>query len=288
MHAFADLMQDIWKKGQRRHQSVNTTPLKLHIEKFAPRFLGSDQQDAQEFLRFLLEGLNDDVSQPSIMPPPTRDAPSSIDDQTATDLWIQSTRAGTSIFSDLFTGELKSKLRCTVCGCISVALDPFWDVSLPIPVNTGQVQLQACLEMFTKAEVLNGDNKPNCSECQRHQKCTKTFSVSKFLRVLVVHLKRLTSMERYRNCKVNYPLSGLNLSTISEAQGAPYALYGVINHAGTATSGHYTAYCRHPYSTLWHEYNDARVRPVPQRRVEDNARAYMLFYKQDESWTCRR
>lgn len=37
-----------------------------------------------------------------------------------------------------------------------------------------------------------------------------------------------------------------------------YNLYGVANHSGTLYSGHYTAYCKHPYSAEWHEYNDSR------------------------------
>lgn len=37
-----------------------------------------------------------------------------------------------------------------------------------------------------------------------------------------------------------------------------YNLYAISNHSGTTYSGHYTAYCRHPYSLAWHEYNDSR------------------------------
>ena len=50
--------------------------------------------------------------------------------------------------------------RCTACGHASVTFDPFWDLSLPIPSKTGQVRLQACFDLFTKEEVLDGDEKP--------------------------------------------------------------------------------------------------------------------------------
>ena len=50
--------------------------------------------------------------------------------------------------------------RCTVCGHASVTFDPFWDLSLPIPSRSGQLRLQACFDLFTKEEVLDGDEKP--------------------------------------------------------------------------------------------------------------------------------
>jgi ubiquitin carboxyl-terminal hydrolase 2/21 len=61
---------------------------------------------------------------------------------------------------DIFVGQLKSTLRCTSCGHCSVTFDPFWDLSLPIPVRTGQVRLQQCFDHFTREEVLDGDEKP--------------------------------------------------------------------------------------------------------------------------------
>ena len=40
------------------------------IQKFAPRFMGYNQQDAQEFLRYLLEGLHEDVNRVAVKPKP--------------------------------------------------------------------------------------------------------------------------------------------------------------------------------------------------------------------------
>ena len=37
-----------------------------------------------------------------------------------------------------------------------------------------------------------------------------------------------------------------------------YNLYGVANHSGTVYSGHYTAYCKHPHTAEWYEFNDSR------------------------------
>ena len=57
-----------------------------------------------------------------------------------------------------------------------------------------------------------------------------------------------------------------------------YNLYGVTNHSGTLLSGHYTAYCKHPYTAEWYEYNDSRVHPVNQGNV-NSGDAYILFFE---------
>ena len=126
-----------------------------------------------------------------------------------------------------------------------------------------------------------------CAKCQARRKCTKTFSIQKFPQILVLRkyrncsfigpfissdlslpafadLKRFSPGERFRklDASVDFPLTDLDLSAYSAAGLKPtpcsYRLYGVINHSGTAYSGHYTAFCRHPYSNTWHEYNDSK------------------------------
>lgn len=91
-------------------------------------------------------------------------------------------------------------------------------------------------------------------------------------------------MERFRgklNVLVDFPLSNLDLSEFAapKVAGCTYSLYGVANHSGTTYSGHYTAYCKHPYSGEWHEYNDNRVSSVPGRSVV-SSEGYVLFYEQ--------
>ena len=53
-----------------------------------------------------------------------------------------------------------------------------------------------------------------CAKCKAHRKCTKTFSIQRFPKILVLHLKRFSG-ERYRSklsTKVNFDLRGLDLS----------------------------------------------------------------------------
>ncbi|KAF0302518.1 Ubiquitin carboxyl-terminal hydrolase 2 [Amphibalanus amphitrite] len=284
MNTFSALIRDMWTSSDETERVLTTAPLKSMIQRLAPRFMGSQQQDAQEFLRYLLQGLHEDVNRVTSRPKPiTTDIDDSLSaSQKSMEAWKRFLRLENSKFVDLFVGQLKATLRCTVCGHASVTFDPFWDLSLPIPSRSGQVRLQACFDLFTKEEVLDGDEKPTCSKCQKRQKCTRSLSIQKFPRILVVHLKRFSPQERFRgklNTTVDFSVNGLDLSPYSAGQTpCRYSLYGVANHSGTLLSGHYTAHCRHPYTAEWYEYNDSRVHVMDQRNV-NSGKAYVLFFE---------
>lgn len=108
---------------------------------------------------------------------------------------------------DLFVGQLKSSLTCSECGYCSTVFDPFWDLSLPIAkvsVHThmhthmqahthsekavpnwgclrpqkgsGEVSLTDCMRLFTKEDVLDGDEKPvRCYWCVSVSVCYLSF-----------------------------------------------------------------------------------------------------------------
>ncbi|XP_061727829.1 ubiquitin carboxyl-terminal hydrolase 37-like [Cydia pomonella] len=282
--AFASVIKELWEPGSR-DAVVNTTSFKSQVQRFAPRFMGYSQQDAQEFLRYLLEGLHEDVNRVTVKPKPilTEIDDSLSDSAKAQEAWQRYLRMEDSRVGDIFVGQLKSTLRCTHCKADSVTFDPFWDLSLPIPSRTGNLKLQQCLQHFTKEEELDGDEKPTCSRCGVRRKCLKWFTVHKFPQVLVLHLKRFSPTERFRgklNVVVEFPLTGLDMSpyAASKSQQAVYNLYAVSNHSGTTYSGHYTAYCKHPHTGDWHEYNDSRVSPISPRNVV-SSEAYVLFYE---------
>ena len=57
--AYAELAKEMWS-GQSSYTSPRQ--LKLHISRFAPQFIGFQQQDSQELLSYLLDGLHEDLN----------------------------------------------------------------------------------------------------------------------------------------------------------------------------------------------------------------------------------
>lgn len=56
--SYADLIKKMWKSDDL----VSPSDFKSQIARFAPRFVGYAQQDAEEFLYYLLKGLHEDVN----------------------------------------------------------------------------------------------------------------------------------------------------------------------------------------------------------------------------------
>ncbi|KFP85466.1 Ubiquitin carboxyl-terminal hydrolase 2, partial [Acanthisitta chloris] len=156
------------------------------------------QQDAQEFLRFLLDGLHSEVNRVLVRPRPSTDTLDHLpshsvslclpiprsDDEKSRQMWRRYQEREDSRISDLFVGQLKSSLTCSECGYRSTPPPPFWDPAHP--QGYGEVTLMDCLRLFTKEDVLDGDEKPTCCRCKSRTRCTKKFSIQKFPKILVL------------------------------------------------------------------------------------------------------
>ncbi|XP_067221938.1 ubiquitin carboxyl-terminal hydrolase 2a isoform X1 [Chanodichthys erythropterus] len=283
MEEFAKLIQTMWTSSSS--EAVSPSEFKTQIQRYAPRFVGYNQQDAQEFLRFLLDGLHNEVNRVTVRPRGNiEDFDHLSDEEKGKKMWAKYLEREDSKIVDLFVGQLKSSLTCSECGYCSTVFDPFWDLSLPISKKGyGEVSLMDCMRLFTKEDVLDGDEKPTCYRCKARRRCTKKFTVQKFPKILVLHLKRF-SEARIRTSKlstfVNFPMKDLDLREFASdrSSSAVYNLYAVSNHSGTTMGGHYTAYCCNPENGEWYTYNDSRVTPMSTSQVRSSD-AYVLFYE---------
>ncbi|XP_054649863.1 ubiquitin carboxyl-terminal hydrolase 2a isoform X1 [Dunckerocampus dactyliophorus] len=286
MEEFAKLIQTMWSSTSS--EAVSPSEFKTQIQRYAPRFVGYNQQDAQEFLRFLLDGLHNEVNRVTVRPRGTvEDFDHLSDEEKGRRMWSKYLEREDSKIVDLFVGQLKSSLTCSHCGFCSTVFDPFWDLSLPIAKKGyGEVSLMDCMRLFTKEDVLDGDEKPTCYKCKARRRCTKKFTIQKFPKILVLHLKRFSEARRTSKLStfVNFPMKDLDLQEFASDNSinAVYNLYAVSNHSGTTMGGHYTAYCRNPTSGEWYTFNDSRVTPMSSSQVRSSD-GYVLFYELNSS-----
>nr|CAX73508.1 Ubiquitin carboxyl-terminal hydrolase 2 [Schistosoma japonicum] len=283
--SYADLMKEIWDPDMA-NSSTSPSRFKSQIQRFAPRFMGYSQQDSQEFLRYVLEGLHMEVNRVQKRPIPTKpdyEAEDRLPDNEKANLyWRRYLSMDNSEIVDLFVGQLMSTLECADCSFKSTTFDPFWDLSLPIPKKPN-VNILDCLNLFTSKEELDGDERAICSRCKTRRRCTKSFSIQKFPQILVLHLKRFSG-ERFRSkmsVMVDYPLRNLDLIEFATSsctqKSAQYKLYAVSNHSGSVYTGHYTASCLNPYTGDWHSFNDSHVHLISENSAI-SSEGYVLFY----------
>jgi hypothetical protein len=107
---------------------------KALIGQFNSQFLANDQQDAQEFLLFLLDGLHEDLNKVVDRPRnlPEIDYDSFDDTDGARQAWEHHKKLNNSIIVDLFQGMFRSIVACLTCGKQSVKFDAFMYLTLPI------------------------------------------------------------------------------------------------------------------------------------------------------------
>ncbi|KAG8184550.1 hypothetical protein JTE90_012639 [Oedothorax gibbosus] len=277
--AFAEFVKKL--TDPKLNCSISPHELRREVQRYAPRFCGDHQQDAQEFLRYLLQGIHDDINR--VKYKSTRKDECGSND--AQQIWRRYKEIDDSLIVDLFAGQLKSTLKCTTCNNDSITYDPFWDLSLPIPDGYRNSSLRSCFNLFSSPEYLDGNNKPYCEVCKKKSRSTKKIEVNKFPKVLVIHLKRFsaTSYGQKLNMTIDCPLVLSNVSEFSSqtctGDNCSYALYGVVDHDGSNNSGHYTAKCRNPLTKEWSDFNDSRVTRASNNVV--TSKSYILFYIQE-------
>ncbi|XP_061531891.1 ubiquitin carboxyl-terminal hydrolase 3 [Phycodurus eques] len=281
----------LWQGNQ---SAFSPDSLFYSVWKIMPSFRGYQQQDAHEFMRYLLDHLHRELQQsqnraaePSS--PQDRLRLSSMDGKSCLN-------GAPSVVTSIFGGILQNEVNCLICGTESRKFDPFLDLSLDIPSRFRQKRskdqepgptctLRECLRSFTDLEELDETELYYCHKCKKRQKSTKKFWIQKLPKVLCLHLKRFHWTAFLRNkvdTYVEFPLKDLDMkgyllepeSLLAES--CRYDLAAIVVHHGSgAGSGHYTAYGSH--EGRWYHFNDSTVTLATEETLR-KAKAYILFY----------
>ncbi|XP_056001735.1 ubiquitin carboxyl-terminal hydrolase 15-like [Ostrea edulis] len=152
------------------------------------------------------------------------------------------------------------------------------------------IQLDDCLDLFTKTEQLGENDLWYCPNCKLHQPATKKFDLWNLPEILIIHLKRFSYNRFYRDkidTIVEFPIRGLNLKkyVIDPCHGPVlYDLIAVSNHYGGLGGGHYTAYAKNKDDGNWYYFDDSSVSSSSEDDVVSKA-AYLLVYQRQSSTT---
>uniref|UniRef100_A0A667W8U8 Ubiquitin carboxyl-terminal hydrolase 8 n=1 Tax=Myripristis murdjan TaxID=586833 RepID=A0A667W8U8_9TELE len=277
---FGVIMKALWAG---LYKCISPRDFKITIGKINEQFSGYEQQDSQELLLFLMDGLHEDLNKADNRKRYKEEENDHLDDQKAADLaWNKHKLLNESIIVALFQGQFKSTVQCLTCHRKSRTFETFMYLSLPL-ASTSKCSLQDCLKLFSKEERLTDNNKVFCRHCKAHRDSTKKLEIWKVPPLLLVHLKRFSYEGRWKQklqTSVDFPLDSLDLAqyVIGPKQSLKrYSLYGVSNHYGGLDGGHYTAYCKNYPKQRWFKFDDHEVSEMSTSSVKSSA-AYILFY----------
>uniref|UniRef100_A0A8C3VIS3 Ubiquitin carboxyl-terminal hydrolase 8 n=1 Tax=Catharus ustulatus TaxID=91951 RepID=A0A8C3VIS3_CATUS len=275
---FGVIMKALWA-GQYKY--ISPKDFKITIGKINDQFAGYSQQDSQELLLFLMDGLHEDLNKADNRKRYKEENNDHLDDSSAAEIaWHKHKQLNESIIVALFQGQFKSTVQCLTCHKRSRTFEAFMYLSLPL-ASSSKCTLQECLRLFSKEEKLTDNNRFYCSHCKTRRDSSKKIEIWKLPPVLLVHLKRFSYDGRWKQklqTSVDFPLETLDLSQYVIGPKTSLKRYNLFsNHYGGLDGGHYTAYCKNASKQRWFKFDDHEVSEISASSVKSSA-AYILFY----------
>ena len=177
-------------------------------------FSGRQQQDAHEFLNFLIDGLHEDlnlvVDKPSINEDKTKNVKTK-----AIIEWLNFKRRNQSVLIKLFYGQFLSKITCPNPKCQDVMnkFEPFMSVSVPLTSDNKKTDI-ICYFLFYNMKI-----KPIKIEMYFNSNCTIMALRNKISKIFNIHPFSFVVCKLDETGELKYILNHTQLiSTTSEAK----------------------------------------------------------------------
>jgi len=297
-------LADLFHSIATQKKKVGTLAPKKFITRLRKEKVEFDnymQQDAHEFLNFLINHINEIIVAEQAAAPPqcsnkkddsltrgdTRRSTGSLSSNGSFKPGSTSTGNTASLSSgnsshmgkpqstwvnDIFQGILTSETRCLNCETVTSKDEDFFDLSIDVEQNTS---ITSCLKNFSNTETLCSDNKFKCDQCSTYQEAHKRMRVKSLPTILALHLKRFKYMEQFnRHIKVShrvvFPLELRLFNTSDDAVNPDrmYDLVAVVVHCGSGPNrGHYISIVKS--AGFWLVFDDDLVDKIEPSAIED-------------------
>ena len=154
---------------------------------------------------------------------------------------------------------------------------------IALPISKDFETIFDCFDKYVSNDELVGINQYFYEKENQKIDAIKKTSLWKLPPILIISFKRFNNRNRKINKKVDFPISGLNLSKYTDGYDKTESIYdliGIGNHIGGTVGGHYYAYCKSKDG--WYEYNDSSIRKLDNDNLDQKlitGNAYFLIYK---------
>jgi ubiquitin carboxyl-terminal hydrolase 12/46 len=256
-------------------------------------FKGFQQQDAHEFLNYLLNEIADTLIKEKKQKKGDGNTSENEGSKTVTPTGSSSNvgKETKTWIHEIFEGVLTNETKCLCCENVTSRDESFLDLSVDIEQNSS---VTGCLRNFSSSETLCHKDKFFCDTCSSLQEAEKRMKIKKLPNVLALHLKRFKFIEttfKKLSYRVVFPLELrlFNTSLDSENPDRMYELIGVVIHIGSGPNqGHYISLIKS--SNNWLVFDDETVEPVDEKAIQQffgsshelpisMESGYILFYQ---------
>ncbi|KAJ3029779.1 UNVERIFIED_CONTAM: Ubiquitin carboxyl-terminal hydrolase 12 [Siphonaria sp. JEL0065] len=252
-----DLFRSIQTAKKQIGPALKPTAFVTRLKKENELFQGTTQQDAQEFLNYLLNAVGEILVRHQVefgeklkLLLGTEGAGGGSGSGKAGDTTVENEDEQKKPYvpatwmHELFEGHLTNETKCLTCETTTNRDEAFLDLSVDVTQHTS---LSTCLRNFSTSETLCAKDKFYCDNCKSLQEAEKRMKIKRLPNILAVHLKRFKyHAELGRFIKLNYrvvfplELKLFNTSDDAEDPDRLYHLSSIIIHLGIGPhQGHY-------------------------------------------------
>ena len=246
-------------------------------------FTGYSQNDAPEFLLFLIDSFHNSLSREIKMT--IYGNPENETDKVAIQCFEMIKNMYSKEYSEIWNlfyaihvseiSELETGKR------LKINPEPYFMIDLPIPQDNKSPSLIDCFDHYVEGEILKDENAWYNEDTKEKVNIKKKIQFWSFPNILVIDLKRFNQRGQKNQMLVTFPLDNLDLSKYVigyKKSSYVYELYGICNHSGGVLGGHYTSYVKNA-NGKWYHFNDTSVSEVGLIDSIISPKAYCLFYR---------
>lgn len=274
-----------------------------YIYKILPSFEEGRQEDAEEFMSYLLNGINDEMIELIKMSKANvsnGDTPVEVDAIDNNNEWkevngkhkmvTRRTIMEKTPLSEIFRGQLRTRTVKNGENEPTENIEPFFTLKLDIEKAKS---VREALDMLVTKDTLEG---LTCPKTNRELDAYQQVTIDELPYVLLLHLKcfeykqqKLTKIVKNVEFSVDLKIEPKLISKNSKnnMKTRQYKLFAVVYHDGKeATKGHYFADVFYVALGRWLRFDDASVRFVTDKEVcqpKPPCMPYLLYYRRNDT-----